>query len=114
VGKLKLALIIVLTNLVLSAYYLFVGLRLSTLYSQFNAVTPNPVLDNKYFLIFVIFTLLSFACWYYLRNKAKKGVLVNTKIYNLILFVLASPIIYLAVTEIYSLVVIYIIIPLTI
>ncbi|OGM10983.1 hypothetical protein A2Z22_03895 [Candidatus Woesebacteria bacterium RBG_16_34_12] len=111
VRQIKLTLIIAITNLILSVYYLFIGLRLSALYSQFNVATPNPFLNNKYFLIFVIFTLLSFVYWYFLRNKVNKGIGVNIKIYNLILLFLTSPIIYLAFTFIYSLIIIHIIVP---
>lgn len=112
--RIKLVLIIAVSNLILSAYYLFVGLRLSALYSQFNVEKPSPIFGNKYFLFFLIYTLFSFIYWYSLRRRVKKSLEVNLKIHNLIVLFLASPIIYLAVLEIYTLIVLYVIIPLTI
>ncbi len=111
--QVRLALIITVSNLLLSAYYLFVGFRLSAMFPQFNAETPNPVF-NKYFIGFLFLAVLSFAYSYFLKRRGKGGLDVSQNIYNLILLILSSPIIYLAVRQIYSLIIIYIIIPLTI
>ena len=111
--QVKLALIIAITNLLLGVYYLFVGFRLSVLFSQFNAEAPNPIF-NKYLIGFLVLAMLSFSYWYFLKRKEKRELGVSKNVYNLILLILSGPVIYLAMTQIYSLVVIYIIIPLTI
>ena len=112
VRQVKLALMIAVSNLLLCAYYLFVGFRLSRLFTQFDAETPNPIF-NKYFLGFLILTLLSFAYWNFLKRRVKKGLEINLKNYNLILLFLSAPIIYLIATQIHSLVKVYVIVPLT-
>ena len=108
--QVKLALIIAISNLLLSAYYLFVGFRLSALFSEFNAETPNPIF-NIYFLGFLLLTSLSFIYWHYLRRSVKRGLFENKKTYYLIPLLLSGPIIYLAIMQIYSLMVIYMIVP---
>lgn len=105
--------IIAITNLLLSAYYLLVGFRLSALYSEFNAEAPNPVF-NKYFLGFLILAVLGFAFWAYLKKRLKKGLEINKKLYYVVLLSLSIPAVYLAFQLVYSLIVIDIVIPLTI
>jgi len=111
VKQLKLALIIAISNLILSAYYLFVGLKLSAMYFQFNAETPNPVF-NKYFIGFIVLAILSFAYSYFLKRRVKRELDVSQNIYNLILLILSSPTIYLLFATIYALIIPYLIIPL--
>lgn len=111
----RLALIIAILNFLFSAYYLFVGLRLSALYSNFNVSpeTTNPVL-NKYFLGFLILAIFSFAFWGYLKRRLNKGLVGYDKLISITLLLLASPFIYLTFQLIYSLITIYIIVPLII
>jgi len=113
VRQVKLALIIAILNFLLSVYYLIVGFKLSALFLEFNARAPNPIF-NKYFLGYLLVAILTFVYWYYLKRSIKRGLRVNKKIFNLILLLLAAPIIYIVVTEIYSLIIIYIVFPLTI
>jgi hypothetical protein len=112
IKQIRLTLALAFSNLLLSAHYLFVGYRLSPMYSQFSVEVPNPML-NKYFLGFLALSILSFIFWGYLKTKLNKGLEGNKKLYNIVLLFLMAPIIYLALTEVLSLIVIYIIVPLT-
>lgn len=81
--------------------------------SQFSVDIQNPMF-NKYFIGFLFFSLLSFGYWIYLKRKESKDLLGSRRIHNIVLLFLGGPLIYLSVTEIYSLILVYFIILLTI
>ena len=110
--QLKFTLIIAITYLLLSAYYLFVGLRLNVLLSQFDSETHDPGF-NIFFMGFLILAILSFAYWDYLKRRLKKGLVGKVRFYNIVTLLLSSPIIFITFKLIYSLIVVYIFIPLT-
>jgi len=96
----RIVLFVAVSNLILSAYYLLVGLKLRGLYSELDANVPNP-LFNKYFAIYLIFALLSFIYFYYLKTEEKQGRVVGKIGLVFALLFLAAPLIFLVLSTTY-------------
>jgi hypothetical protein len=98
--RVKIVLFVAVSNLILSAYYLLVGLKLRGIYSELDANVPNP-LFNKYFAIYLIFSLLSFIYGYYLQSEAKQGREIGKISHTMFLLFISAPLIFLVLSTTY-------------
>jgi len=97
----KIALIAATIHFLFSAFYLFVGFRLSELYSSANVEPPNPIFGNWLFLMFVAFTILDILLYLFIRNKQKQQQKFSLGIPLAIILLIGPFLIFLA-TSIYA------------
>ena len=83
-------------HLFFSFYYLFTGLKLSSIYENIP-FKPNLILGNTPFLIFAAFTLINLYFWIFLKKLKSTGSLKKSYTYlAIVLFILPFLIFYLS------------------
>jgi hypothetical protein len=97
----KLSLVSGITHSIISLNYLVIGIKLLSLYKDFNVDKPNPILQNRPFILFITFASLSFLSFVFLKNKEKKQIRVPYGL-PVSLFLLITPFIILCLTSIYA------------
>ncbi len=90
----KLVFVVALANLLFSVYYLDMGFKVFRFYLEFEEKAPNAVIFNKYFLVFLIFSMLSFIFGICVKRRLKRGLEMGGKLYIAVLIFLSTPVIY--------------------
>jgi len=101
--SIKLLVTVGVINLLISLYYLIVGIRLSSLYSDFNVSHPNPILNNPPLLIFTIITITTFLAIAILKILSDKYITIHQSLIFFLVFFFSLPWLYLLLQLTYSL-----------
>lgn len=79
-----------ITQTVFLLYYTFVAVRLKSVYEDLNIQTPNPIFYNGFLISFLIFAIINFFWWLYLKHNNKLNKKIKCSIF-ISLFFLVVP-----------------------